>query len=159
MKRILTYDDIHNGALKLIDMIQHQGSIPDLVVGFSRGGLLPATILSHYFECQFQALAVTYRDAAATGFKYDDLKCIDALIRCNKNVIIVDDICDSGKTFIKFHEYYDDVNPQHINIDNIKTAAIHHRYTSLYTPDFIAEHIVNDDWQVYPWEVTLNKEV
>ena len=71
---------------------------PDYVVGISRGGLTPAVMISHYFDVPMKPLQVSLRDGGdcvsdcgmaedAMGFDGEP-----------KNILIVDDINDSGAT-------------------------------------------------------------
>lgn len=68
---------------------------PDVVVGINRGGLIPAVMISQYFSIKHIPLSVSLRDnedcesnlwLAEDAFK-------------GKNILIVDDINDTGATF------------------------------------------------------------
>jgi xanthine phosphoribosyltransferase len=85
---------------------------PDYVVGLTRGGLLPAVLISQYLDCPMEALTVSLRDAsrcvsdcgmASDAFGYVNLEIrkdheswSDKALR--KNILIVDDINDTGAT-------------------------------------------------------------
>ena len=72
---------------------------PDYIVGLTRGGLQPAVMLSHYLDVPMHTLNVSLRDSdtgpesncwmAEDAFGYD---------KAPKNILIVDDINDSGAT-------------------------------------------------------------
>ncbi len=77
---------------------------PDYIVGITRGGLLPAVMLSHYFDIPCETLKVSLRDGgepesnlwmAEDAFGYDQGKSVPHLC---KNILVVDDINDSGAT-------------------------------------------------------------
>jgi uncharacterized protein len=86
---------------------------PDYVVGLTRGGLLPAVMISHYFNIPCETLKVSLRDHAdcesnlwmaedALGVvpmdqkkEYGGHTHIEML---KKNILIVDDINDTGAT-------------------------------------------------------------
>lgn len=87
---------------------------PDCIVGITRGGLLPATMLSHYFNVPMYTVKISLRDdndcesngwLAEEAFGYifadniprnpEDPVSNPAL---RKNILIVDDINDSGAT-------------------------------------------------------------
>jgi len=68
---------------------------PDYVVGLTRGGLLPAVMISHYFEIPCETLKVNLRDHK-TGLESNCWMAEDAFH--NKKILIVDDINDTGAT-------------------------------------------------------------
>ena len=95
---------------------------PDYVVGITRGGLLPATMISQYFNIPCHTLGVSLRDHAdqesnlwmaedalgPVGDRYVESPDIGSILeaasdlletgdRC-KNILIVDDMNDSGAT-------------------------------------------------------------
>jgi uncharacterized protein len=62
-KEILTWNDIEDYTNTLIIKIKMDNWIPDLIVGLTRGGLLPATMLSHAMGIEMTALDVSLRDS------------------------------------------------------------------------------------------------
>ena len=67
---------------------------PDYIVGLTRGGLLPAVMISHYFNIPMQSLDISLRDGENTvsnlGMGEDAYE--------GKNILVVDDINDQGTT-------------------------------------------------------------
>jgi xanthine phosphoribosyltransferase len=100
---------------ELARQISMSGWRPDYIVGITRGGLLPAVMLSHYFEVPCETLKVSLRDGSdqesnlwmaedALGYlnteeipRPKDMPASDPSLR--KNILIVDDINDTGATF------------------------------------------------------------
>ncbi len=89
---------------------------PDYIVGITRGGLIPAAMISHYFNIPMNTLNVSLRDKSsgsesnlwmaedAFGYIPEDLrkdtgtdKRSDGIFQ--RNILIVDDINDTGSTF------------------------------------------------------------
>jgi len=68
---------------------------PDYIVGITRGGLLPALMISHYIAKPMHALDVSLRDKVS-GPESNAWMSSDAFE--GKNILVVDDINDSGKT-------------------------------------------------------------
>jgi xanthine phosphoribosyltransferase len=68
--------------------------IPDYVVGITRGGLLPAVMLSHYLSIPMNTLQISLRD---NGESESNLWMAEDAYN-GKNILIVDDINDSGAT-------------------------------------------------------------
>jgi len=97
------------------------------ISGIPRGGLIPAIMLSH-------KLGVTY-------IPFDEAKKFgrhDLRIK-NEEILLVDDICDSGITM-------KDYAPRFI------TATLCMRYISETIPEYYGEKIEDDRWLVFPWE-------
>ncbi len=97
------------------------------ISGIPRGGLIPAIMLSH-------KLGVTY-------IPFDEAKKFgrhDLRIK-NEEILLVDDICDSGVTM-------KDYAPRFI------TATLCMRYISETIPEYYGEKIEDDRWLVFPWE-------
>ena len=67
---------------------------PDYIVGLTRGGLLPAVMISHYFDIPMQSLDVSLRDGGECTSNLGMAE--DAFD--GKNILIVDDINDQGST-------------------------------------------------------------
>jgi len=68
---------------------------PDLIVGIGRGGLLPAVMISQYFDIKMNSLDISLRDGGDTvsncGLASD--------VYDGMNILVVDDINDTGATF------------------------------------------------------------
>ena len=70
---------------------------PQVIVGLSRGGLIPGVMMSHWFGIPFKPVQAALRDFAEWE---------DYLPRpTDERVLIVDDICNSGNTFEKMTKY------------------------------------------------------
>jgi len=74
--------------------ISNSGWRPDYIVGLTRGGLLPAVMISHYLNIPMQSLDISLRDGGA---------CVSNLGMAEdawtgKNILVVDDINDQGST-------------------------------------------------------------
>lgn len=67
---------------------------PDYIVGLTRGGLLPAVMISHYLNVPMQSLDVSLRDGGECTSNLGMAE--DAFD--GKNILIVDDINDQGST-------------------------------------------------------------
>lgn len=136
---------------------QRFGDTPDLIVGLSRGGLVPAVHLSHMFDVPMLPLVWSTRDHVMKdkNVLYD---LIDR-IHHEEKVLIVDDIFDSGKTLLElsreFYDYDASLTPVYAtlmsnNTTNIFSSFIMHQ--DLITGSYIAK--TDNDWVVFPWENT-----
>lgn len=97
----------------LIRQLHQDGWRPDYVVGITRGGLIPATLISQYLDCPMETLKVSLRDGGSTESNCwmaehafglspatdNDYSWTRSDSNLRKRILIVDDINDSGATF------------------------------------------------------------
>lgn len=136
MKKLYLNDDEVKGLTQeVIRQLVITGFYPDLVVGLTRGGLVPANYISQFFECDFYALN-----------KNQTLPEIGVVV---DSILIVDDINDTGKTFT---ELKDDLSARGIEV---RYASLLDNAGSDFTVDYFGRGIdkVKDPcWVVFPWE-------
>lgn len=181
MKKIFySWQDVEAAANQIIlDILKTDPAWkPDYIVGITRGGLPLATILSHKLEVPLIALAIHLRDNIelgsesncwladwAIGYVDDEQREIIKSrwdIKLRKNLLVVDDINDTGATFnwlVK--DWQSSSFPNEENAWNsvwhksVKFAVITNNLSSNFSVDF-SWHEVNkaeeDCWLVYPWE-------
>jgi len=63
-----------------------------------------------------------------------------------KNVLIIDDIADTGGSIRRAEEYVEERNA-----DTVRTATLQLLGTSEFEPDFVGERLEQWTWVVYPW--------
>ena len=112
---------------------------PTHIVGITRGGLIPAVMLSHSFDLPMETLGVSFRDNRATH--HTKFKPID-----DARYLIVDDINDSGTTFKVVPDIFR--NRRLI----FATSALINKEKSGFDVDFYGEMFYHDDWINFPWE-------
>lgn len=124
--------------------------VPDVVIGITRGGLVPAVYVSHYFNKPLKTLEVSFRDS---GVKESCVEIVH-MVRNGNKVLIVDDICDSGETLEWIYNEVKSFNLQYI--DWMKTMVlIHNDACQKFDPDFIGTHVNKVEknvWIVFPFE-------
>ena len=127
-KRYLNWNDVDRAINRLVASINSSEIKLDAVGGLPRGGLIPAVLLSHRLSIPFVSQA---NIASITG-----------------NILIVDDICDSGKTLKKFKFE-----------ENVYTATLHWKQSAEYQPNYFWEIAYENEWIVYPWERADSKTI
>ena len=116
-KIFITWDEVNDLLDKVYD--QCKGDI-SLVTGVPRGGTILAILFSHRFDIQYTPYMSNHYP----------------------NMLILDDIADSGKTFKDLEQ----------DFPKPKYGALHYKNTSVFEPDFYAKEIDKDfGWIVYPW--------
>jgi len=126
--------------------IQDSGFKPELIIAISRGGLVPARLLSDSLNVPilYTIRISFYSSVGVRREKPEVTQPLDVDIK-GKKVLIVDDISDSGKSLVLAKEYVDS-----LGAGETKTATIHYKPTSVFKPDFFSE--TTNAWIVYPWE-------
>jgi len=135
---------LQNEKTSLINILQQMDFdswYPDVVVGIARGGLAPAVMISHALEIPMVPITWSTRDYIA--------KATDAnsLIEGYRNVLVVDDIVDSGLTLDELQQTLGNDGQE------IRYAALYLRHTSDVLPDYVGLDIKNDAWVEFSWEL------
>lgn len=95
-KQIIDYNQFKGLVSSICRDIMLSGWKPDYIVGITRGGLLPAVMISHYLNVPCESLKVSLRDDSNST----ETNCWMSEDAFNgKNILIVDDINDTGATF------------------------------------------------------------
>ncbi|HET8688655.1 MAG TPA: phosphoribosyltransferase family protein [Methanosarcina sp.] len=133
---------------------------PDYIVGLTRGGLIPAVMISHYLGIPMHTLKVSLRDDIE-GPESNLWMAEDAL--GGKNILIVDDINDSGETLKWIKQdwpksaYPNDARWQTVWNNSIRFAAlVNNQSSSFKDVDYFGMEINKfenpNQWIVFPWE-------
>lgn len=123
----------------------------DEVIGVARGGLIPATILSHMLKKDrvYTIGTKLYTEQLATDFSiYQDCFKTDPDYFTGKAILLVDDISDSGRTFNEIKAHI----TRHCRGTTVLTAAIYARHDTKYIPDFYYKKIRDNTWIRFPFE-------
>lgn len=161
MKKIyLSYDDVGKMVKKIISSMNDANWTPTVVVGLTRGGLLPATMISHYMNIPMCSLDVSLRDNHGP-FGGPTHTWIPEEIANDHRILVVDDINDQGATFEWIREDWEGTT-QFIESkcegwpwSHIKFSALVHNVPSRQGTDFSGMEINKDlepCWIVFPWE-------
>lgn len=160
-----TYNTMCKDLNKIKDKIDNSGWKPDMIVGLTRGGLIPAVMLSHYFNVPVVPVNLSLRDfrndldnvisEIRQGVGLDNLQ--------NKNILVVDDIVDSGETIEELHKIFASLLNSYgkYDFDHIKTAVLYYNSSNKakVVPDFYAKQIdknVQNDWIEFSFETWFN---
>ena len=149
-KRYVQWQEVEELCTVLHKKVTGAGYTPDLLIGLSRGGLVPLGYLAG--EKMFD-IRDTYAIALCS---YDQTKQGPITMRVpvhvqdfNKyrSILVIDDLIDSGKTmsFVLslLHQYVDQAQ--------VKTGVLFYKKDkSPVVPDYYARE--TKDWIVFPWE-------
>lgn len=173
-KKYYEYIHIHEWVNKITYQMYRDNWRPDYIVGLTRGGLIPAVIMSHNLDIPMHTLKVSLRDdndtesncwmaedAYGYGGAFEGKPIYDEFKQ--KNILILDDINDTGATLdwiiqdwqrscLPNSERWNDVWG-----NNVRFAVLIDNASSKFSRkvDYCAKEInkaERDVWIVYPWE-------
>jgi xanthine phosphoribosyltransferase len=96
-KRKVSWNEFQGLVANICRDIANSEWRPDYVVGITRGGLLPAVMISQYFNVPCEALKVSLRDNGGEHATESNLWMAEDAFN-GKKILIVDDINDTGAT-------------------------------------------------------------
>jgi hypoxanthine phosphoribosyltransferase len=159
-----TWRDVEHHTQEILRQICSDSWRPDYVVGLTRGGLVPANLISQYLGCRMETLKVSLRD---------DTECESNLWMAEdafghemdrpKNILIVDDINDTGATLNYIREDWPSGcfpdNPRWTEVwgSNVRVAVlVDNESSKSEIPVSYSAVDINkaeqDLWIVFPWE-------
>ncbi len=149
-KQNININAIQSMCQDLYDKINNEGYKPDLIVGISRGGLVPLGYLTG--EKMFNirnTLSVAVK--SYEGNKQGEISLLHPIhfedFTHYKSVLVVDDIVDSGQTV----RFVLDILKTNLPNASIKTAVLYYKpKISVINPDYYVHE--TEDWIVFPWE-------
>ncbi|PSQ09979.1 phosphoribosyltransferase [Halobacteriales archaeon QS_5_70_15] len=145
---ITNWEYIYDLCREVSDDVKAAEFEPDVVVALARGGWFAGRVLcdflglddlaslkmEHYVGTAEQAGEPTVRYPMPEGSVE------------GKDVLIIDDIADTGGSIHRAHEYVTDREPE-----SVRTATLQLLGTSEFQPDFVGERLDEWAWIVYPW--------
>ena len=136
-------------ARQVAKKINSSGYKPDLIVGLARGGWVLARVLCDLVGVKdLVSLKVEHWGITATPDGTAKLKYPLKVDLTGKNVLIVDDITDTGESMRVAVDYIKSLKPA-----DVKTAALRHITSSKFVPDYFGEEI-SWRWVIFPWNFT-----
>jgi len=142
----ITWMDVQRLSEDLADQIAESGFTPDIIVAVSRGGFDPARILSDELNIRSLAsLQVIYYAGVNERSDEPQVKYPLNADISGLNVLVVDDVADSGNSLRVVKKYVESLGPREVRI-----ATLHYKPWSNFKPDYFAESA--EKWIIYPWE-------
>jgi xanthine phosphoribosyltransferase len=161
MKKIYyTWQDVEHQTQEILRQLQRDAWRPDYVVGLTRGGLVPANLISQYLECPMECLKVSLRDDNSQP-ESNLWMAQDAYE--GKRILIVDDINDSGATLNWIMQDWQsgchpkDKRWKEIWGKNVRVAVLADNEASKSKLNISYSTVdlnkaEEDSWIVFPWE-------
>ena len=155
-KLIISYEEYKKVVEKLALEIEKKYK-PTVLVGIMRGAAPIIDILSRIFKLPTAYVVIQSYSGDTVQDKQGELifaRDISAIATNEdfKNVLLVDDLSDTGLTLNKSIEWLKEYEPVKDHISEIKTACLWKKKSSSFTPDFCPILLDGDPWIVQPSE-------
>lgn len=147
--RIVTWNDIDGWVKELSRKVRNSGFAPDVVIGLTRGGWIPARLIcddlgiKHLYSVKTEHWGITAtRDGKA---KLTQPLAVDIK---NKNVLVIDDITDTGQSMVLALDHMAQLQPA-----NVRSATLLHITHSKIKPDYYVVEVPKEEWTwfIFPW--------
>ena len=145
---ITNWEYIYGLCRNVADQVKAADFEPDVVVALARGGWFAGRCL-----CDFLGLddltSLKMEHYVGTGLKAEEPQIRYPMPEGSvegKDVLVIDDIADTGGSISRAHEYVTDRDAA-----AVRTATLQLLQTSEFEPDFVGERLEEWTWVVYPW--------
>ncbi|MDP2217838.1 MAG: phosphoribosyltransferase [Methanolobus sp.] len=147
---VTNWDYIYDLCREVADQVKTSGYQPDMIIALARGGWFGGRVLCDFLGLDdLTSLKIEHYIGTALAGN-------EPLIRypladnsvTGKNVLIVDDIADTGKSLLHSREYVMKQHPK-----EVRTATLQYLECSVFDPDYCGERLEEWAWVVYPWNL------
>lgn len=147
--KLVSWDEIVYWSRELARKVKASNYKPDVVVAVARGGYVPARLVCDFLgvenlvsiQSQHWTEAAKIAERAIIKFKYKlDLR--------GKNVLLVDDIVDTGESLILAKKYIiEEWKPENLKVATLQWISS----VAKLKPDYYVLEVKDWVWFQYPW--------
>lgn len=146
----ISWEEYYSLIKSLKNKIKDDANNFDQILCLARGGLFVGDALSRYLNIPLAILFTSsYRLSQTSGELHIDDNIAKQNNKFGTRILLVDDLIDSGKTFVGVSKYLQDNH----DIELLKTACIWKKDTAIFTPDYFVSTSKHEDWFNQPFEV------
>ncbi len=143
---IPSWNEISEAAEKTADKIKSSDYVPDVIIGISRGGLVPSRLIADHLHIkEIVTLKADHWGITATKDGRARISHGLNMDLTGKKVLLVDDITDTGHSIEVSRKHIKEKNPA-----DVKTATLYYLTNSRHIPDFYG-HEREWAWMIFPW--------
>ncbi|MEL0177332.1 MAG: phosphoribosyltransferase domain-containing protein [Pelagibacteraceae bacterium] len=155
-KLIVSWDEYNKTEEKLAIQVHDSGLKVDLLVGIMRGGAPIIDVLSRIFKIKCAYMAVESYSGKGVEDQQGEIIFSRELSSTahilGGNILLCDDLSDTGVTLNKSIEWLKNYKPIKDNIKEIRTAILWKKSKSTFEPDYCANRLKDSPWIVQPFE-------
>jgi len=154
--KIFSWREIDELARQLFNLVKSDGYDPEIILGISRGGWIPARLLSDMFEASYlleghqtSSILATMQIRFYTGIAETHTKPVIAqdvgVDIFQKKILLIDDLADSGESLKCALDYLKLKDPKEVRI-----GTLLYKPWSKVKPEYFVEEAT--EWVVFPHE-------
>jgi hypoxanthine phosphoribosyltransferase len=145
---VTNWEYIYGLTREVADDVRADGFDPEVVVALARGGWFAGRCLCDFLGLDdLTSLKIEhYVGTAAAGDEPEIRYPMPEGSVAGKDVLVVDDIADTGESIRHAEAYVRDRDPA-----AVRTATLQCLAGCAADPDFVGEHLDDWTWVVYPW--------
>ena len=156
MKKLyLTWTDIDNMMSDITQQMATKMLRPHVVLGPGRGGYPIGVMMSHYFDIPFHGFEWQTRDGDVEDS--EQLKALLSKYFSSYNIVIIDDINDTGRTLNGIHDV---VCSEGLN-ECVTYVSLLEKMSSDFSTQICAKELDEEEgkqWIVFPYEEWWNNK-
>ena len=149
--KLVTWDEIAQWTETVARKITDTGFRPTVVIGLTRGGWVPARLICDHLKVKkLYAVKTEHWGVTANQDGKALLTQELSIDIANDNVLIVDDITDTGESLILALGHLMMMKPR-----ELKSSTLLHIAHSKIRPDFFCVHVPKEEWTwfIFPWNL------
>ena len=147
--QLVGLEEVVDACDRLARAILVSGFQPDLVVAIARGGFVPARFLCDFLQIgKLSSIRVQHYRAGAQMEAQARVTIPLSIDIMGANVLLVDDVNDSGKTLAVASSHLEGFAPA-----AVRTAVLHEKTSTVHAADFRIIMVREWCWILYPWAV------
>ena len=145
-REVLTWDLYGRGIRELSGLIAADGFCPDIILGIARGGLFPAGSIGYALSIKnVYLMNVEYYTDIDERLDVPVIlpPYLDMVDLHDADVLVVDDVADTGHTLAKVYEFVED------KVNETRAAVLYEKPRSVIQCEYVWRR--TDKWINFPW--------
>ncbi|WP_338603673.1 phosphoribosyltransferase [Sulfolobus tengchongensis] len=147
--KVVTWEDIVNLSTRLAEKIRDDEYNVDVIIAIARGGLVPARLVADVLGIlDILSIKIEHWIVTASHTPEAKVKYPFKVDLSGKNVLIIDDITDTGDSIELAKKYV----TENFRPKEVRTATLQYiKPVAKVVPDYYADEITSWTWFMYPW--------
>ena len=148
-----SWEQIHSMLIDLAGKVRLSEYKPEIIVGISRGGWIPARVLSDLLDNPYvTSVGAEFYVGVYETIREPRLTQPIPVSVFDKKILLVDDVTDTGKSALLIKDHL-----CRQGVKETRILTLYYKPWSIIKPDFYSKE--TSEWIVFPWEIkeTLRK--